>query len=270
MAETTSTQPSRKKAGLTQRMMPQASFSQPQWIRAARWPMATHLLMASWFWAFIIIAWIGAAVLFSQINDDGITMSIMQFVQHGALWFPFSISIMIAIMAPLHIANGVTRRSYARAAIAVTLATAVLYGLLIATAMSIEGVIYDAAGWQQQHVAEADGQIVGAAGAPWTEGWIVSALTYILSCAGGLVSGLLVGGTYHRFGGWKGTLLLPLTLIPALLGQADLARVVASGLDSELLIPGLLTLLIVAIGAFAYARIVHTVPISKKWSMYGE
>ena len=53
----------------------------------------------------------------------------------------------------------------------------------------------------------------------WASGLLASWGTYSLLTLTGMVSGLLVGAGYYRFGGLRGTLLLPLGLVPVLSGQ---------------------------------------------------
>lgn len=48
-----------------------------------------------------------------------------------------------------------------------------------------------------------------------------------------VVSGLLVGATYYRLGGWLGTLALPVTIAPLLLAPAALGPEVSPALSFQ-------------------------------------
>ena len=91
----------------------------PQWRRAFGYLLSGHVYMLTlWFWA-IAIPVVAIVMFIVGQYVDPVTMSAMAFTHHAALWFPFSIAIILAVTyLPIHVANGMTRRSFSQAAIA--------------------------------------------------------------------------------------------------------------------------------------------------------
>ncbi|GAA4423348.1 hypothetical protein GCM10023169_18820 [Georgenia halophila] len=240
------------------------STSRPQWRRATRWMLGMQLYLAAWFWLIAVI--VIAAALFVLDRTVGVQLSYFQFVQHGALWFPFALMItVVAAMITPHVANGMTRRSFAVAVLVTAAVVAVLYGLLMAVGLEIEGAVYDSFGWPHAHVANAVDDATPMA-EPWTQGFAVSALTYAVRTAAGAVAGMLVAITYYRYGGLRATLALPLTVAPALVSQDALANLLGDALSLSLPALSLLTLVAPLLAAAAFYRITRTVPIAQPWS----
>ena len=87
------------------------------------------------------------------------------------------------------------------------------------------------------------------------------------------VSGLLVGMTYQRVGGWWGTLALPLTAGPVLLVFALFAQDAGPfstsawfGGDQPLLVASAATLLIAGAMAFAFDRLTRGASVPNRTS----
>jgi hypothetical protein len=234
--------------------------SHPQWWRAGVWMLGMQAYLALWFWAIVLFFAVAFVVLLSQVGE--ITISVFQFAAHGALWFPFSLMVTVAaVQITSHVGNGMTRRSFAQAALLTTAVVGLAYGLLMAVGLAVEGALYDRAGWPHLHVAD-----TGPSGAvraePWNEGFLVSALTYAVRTAAGAVAGLLVGTAYYRLGALRGTLALPLAVLPALTSQDDLAAVVAEALGMTLPAYDLVNLAVVVLAALAFWQLVRNVPVA--------
>lgn len=235
-------------------------YSRPQWWRAGAWMLGMHTYLALWFWAVVLCLAVVALVVLNQAGTVGV--SVLQFAAHGALWYPFSLMITVAAaQITSHVGNGMTRRSFAQAALLAVVLVGLLYGVLTAVGLAVEGALYDRAGWPHAHVANT-GESGDVRAVPWSEGVLVSAATYAVRSAGGAVAGLLVGTVYYRLGALRGTLALPLTVLPALAGQDDLADVVADALGLSLAAYDLLNLAVVALAALAFWRLVRTIPIA--------
>ncbi|GAA4286709.1 hypothetical protein [Georgenia daeguensis] len=249
--------------GLTagsQRYGRRVSHRRPQWWRAAFWMVRTQAYLGLWFWAIVVVLALAATVVVSQVAQ--VEVSILQFAAHGALWFPFALMItVVAAQLTGHVGNGMTRRSFVRAALLAATATGLVYGLVIAVGLAVEGAIYDGVGWPHVHVAT-----TGPGGddvvAPWGLGLPTSAFVYAVRTAGSAVAGLLVGITYYRLGGLRGTLLLPLTVLPAVVGQDDLAARAADALGLSLPLYTFATLAVLALAAWVFGRLTRHAPLA--------
>ncbi len=181
--------------------------------RAPQWRRTLHHLLSSyvyvltlWFWAVALPVVAIIVAVISQ-NVDQVTLSGVAFTHHGALWFPFSIAIIVSVTyLPIHVANGMTRTSFSQAAILVGLLVGVLNGLISTLALLLEEQIYHRLGWY--HGGNSGELEVFHAGV------LPYALGLVLLFTAGQCSGALVGITYYRLGALRGTLALPLTMLP--------------------------------------------------------
>lgn len=183
----------------------------PQWLRAARRPMGVYLVLWAWMWAVCLVGVTVAIVLTDRLGT--VELSVAQFIRNGPLvWFLFSVGVIIvaACLTP-HVANGMTRRSFVVGTLTATVIGSLLFAAASAGILLLEGVVYDRMGWGH-HAVEGDSYTAGV----WEAGVGTLLLDHALVTVAGSVTGLLVGVTYYRLGGWWGTLALPLTLLPIL------------------------------------------------------
>lgn len=231
-----------------------------QWTRASRSYFAVYAFLWTWMWAIALPAAAVAMIIVDRVAT--VDTSILQFVRSGpAVWMLFSVAIIVtASYLPVHVANGMTRRSVIRGALMAAVLGSLLFGVAMGLAMLAEGAVYDALGWAQDTVAGDD----GAAGV-WQVGIVPMLLDYVLACLGGAVSGLLVGIVYYRAGGWWGTLTLPLTVLPAL-AVTFIAGGVQATLGS-LVLPAAVTHVVPAVlilaAALAFGLLARSVPIDR-------
>lgn len=228
----------------------------PQWLRATSWTLAAHLYLAAWFWAIAVVAVTIALVVVDRVGT--VEVSIAQFAAQGATWFPFAIAIILTgSQIGVHVANGMTRRSFLRAALLSVLVSALVYALVMSTLLLVEGAVFDRMGWP--HVPDGEDR------SAWQDGFGPALLDYGLLFLAGQVSGLLVGITYYRFGGWWGTLLLPLTVAPVLLIQLAGPLVGGSRTVGDIVVPSAvgvaIALALIGLAAYAFARVTRDVPI---------
>lgn len=190
---------------------PATTTGSPQWRRAFGYLLSGHVYMLTlWFWA-IAIPVVAIVMFIVGQYVDPVSMSAMAFTHHGALWFPFSIAIILAVTyLPIHVANGMTRRSFSQAAILVSVVVAVLNAAIATAALLVEEQIYDALGWIHGSNNESAGILV------FEDGVLTYALGLLLLFLGGQISGSLIGIAYYRLGGIAGTLALPLSMLPLL------------------------------------------------------
>lgn len=163
--------------------------------------------VAVWYWAIVLVVVVALPFVVSAFGEVGV--STIWFARQSGVWFPFSIMIVIATTYPqVHVANGMTRRSYVRGALLAACGAALAFSLLMAGGLMVERAWYGAMGWR------------------WSlqdQGWFDPDVTfgsllvaYLATFVVAYVSGLLVGTVYAAAGGWWGTLTLPLTAGPSL------------------------------------------------------
>lgn len=159
-------------------------------------------------WFFGIVAVLATAATILENTFGQVQVSHLQFARTGGLWFLFTLGIVTVVgMLTTHVAAGGTRRSFVAATLAVGLGSALVYALALGVGLEIEGAVYAANGWPH---AALEGEADPSAGI---------AVTFppaVVSYAAGTVSGLLVGLSYYRFGGLRGTVVLPVALAPIL------------------------------------------------------
>jgi hypothetical protein len=217
----------------------------------ASWLLWMNLYLAAWAWAMAIIVVTGALVVINQVGE--VNNSVMAFARQGAIWFPFSVLIAItAAYLPVHIAAGLTRRSLALGSLIAATGIALVYGAVFAGLLVVERAVFDALGWRWQILEEFSPRSIEA-GTMFVSNTLLFLVAY--------VSGLLVGISYQRLGGWWGTLALPLTAGPILLVSAIFAEDAGPfstsewfGGDRPLLVASAVALLVVAVMAFVFDR----------------
>lgn len=259
-----STLTSRPSGGLP--ASPRPARRRSQWRRAAAWSLGANLYLAAWFWAIAVVGVTVALVIIDRVAT--VEMSIMQFASQGATWFPFAVAItFVTSQIGVHVANGMTRRAFIRAHLLSVVVSAAAYTLLMSTAMAVEGAVYDRLGWP--HVP---GDVERAL---WQDAFAPSLLEYGLVFLAAQMSGLLVGIAYYRFGGWWGTLLLPLTVAPVVLVQIagpvlggtwngrEISEPLGTGVPVSAwgFLAGALVL--IALAALAFSRLARDVPVRR-------
>ncbi|MGC5617450.1 hypothetical protein [Georgenia sp. Z1491] len=195
--------------------------ARPQWVRAAASMLSVHGVVGAWFWVGAVVLVTLATLVVDRFTT--VRVSILQYASYAMLWFPFSIAVVVAAVLTVYVANGMTRRSFIRGALASSVVVALGYGLVMALLLLVEGWIYGALGWAHGAMGTDDDGIVEGI---WESGLLAPWGVATLMVLAGLVSGLAVGAGYYRFGGLRGTVLLPFALLPVLGAQVliDLGR----------------------------------------------
>ncbi|SFJ68537.1 hypothetical protein [Cellulomonas sp. KH9] len=170
---------------------------------------AANLTLLVWFWVCSVPVVVVASVLVDRLLgvDDA---SVVLYARHAAIWFPFSQAIaLVALYLRLHVAAGMTRRTFARATVLVGVGTGAAYGVVLTVLAVVERGIHTALGrgWRVT-----DGFLADESS---PLGLLLAEL--VVCCVVGNVSALLVGAAYQRWGGLRGTLALPLTVGPVFL-----------------------------------------------------
>ncbi|MBO0923595.1 hypothetical protein J1G44_03755 [Cellulomonas sp. zg-ZUI199] len=178
-------------------------------VRTARVLGAVLLSMAGIFWALAVVAVVIATLVVWRVNGSA-DVSIAVYARQAATWFPFSLGIMlVGAYLRVHIASGVTRRTFVRAALLVELAAGVGYAAVFTALVLLERAVHDALGWESVITEIQLADESASTGAMLLE----LSVTFVVAN----LSGLLVGAVYLRFGAWVGTLTLPLTVGPLVL-----------------------------------------------------
>ncbi|MBD7919987.1 hypothetical protein H9657_17080 [Cellulomonas sp. Sa3CUA2] len=164
------------------------------------------LQMAGWFWGIAIVAIVAGNVIGWAVAG-ATDVSIAIYARQAATWFPFSLAIMlVAAYLRVHVAAGMTRRSFVRAALVVEVGAGLAYAAVLTALVLAERAVHDALGWDSV-ITEV--QVSDASSPVWAL-FLDQAVPFVL----GNLSGLLVGVVYLRGGAWWGTLTLPLTVGP--------------------------------------------------------
>lgn len=176
-------------------------------LRATRQILAGLRPVLTWFIAIAAVAFtlIGLGILLTS-DPDGVATEI---AGAGAIrYFPMAIGIMLTpTMLPMYVAQGVTRRQFARVCVLVTLALAALMALFMCVAYAVEALAYRLGGETY------------ALGLPhlfdsWNEFGLIFT-EYLVLTAASIAAGWLIGSVYYRLHWFWATLLIPVCLIPA-------------------------------------------------------
>jgi hypothetical protein len=175
-------------------------------VRTARYLLWWILRVAVWFWPILVLLVVSVRLVLAATGV--LPTSILAGATQAGVWFPFSLLIGIAATYPqVHVAAGMTRRSYLRGVLIAVVVSTATSALLMTLALRAERAWYDAMGWTWSLDGRPDSPV----------GWVTGVL---LPCAAMFLvahlSGLLVGTVYASRGGWWGTLTLPLTAGPVM------------------------------------------------------
>lgn len=176
----------------------------PRWVEAAVWQAVGHWAILGGF--FLVVVVVMAVVLAIVSQNTTPTLSAFQYPMQGAMWIPFGVAIHFATswLGP-HIAAGMTRRSFVRAAVGGVGLLAVSGAIVTLLLLRLEAWVYGLLGW----TAGTDPGRIAPAEAPTLA--YLWGLILLIAVAG--LTGLVVGLTYARLGP-VATLLLPVTLLP--------------------------------------------------------
>lgn len=160
--------------------------------------------IALWYGAIMLAITIAVPFVIARFTE--VEASTLWYARQSAIWFPFSIMIGVAAAyLPVHVAGGMTRRTYVRGSVLAAVGLAGIFAVAGALLLLAERTWYQAVGWGwrlEDGWSDAGGGL-----------WPV-ALAMFLTFLVADLSGLLVGSVYAAGGGWWGTLTLPLTVGP--------------------------------------------------------
>ncbi len=206
---------------------------------AARYLLRGYLRIALWYVGAVLALGALIPLLISRSGDVGV--SIVAVSWQAGVWFGFSLNATLAVTyLGAHVSLGMTRRSYWQA----VLLAAGVFGTALAAfqtgVLALERWWFGAMGWRGNSV---DGLVVSG------EGWGPTAGRYLLLYLTALVCGAVVSLVYARFGGWVGTLCLPVTVGPLLVVGALLIEAGDGSVLSALGVPAAQVDAVATVGA---------------------
>lgn len=164
-------------------------------------------------WPIGIVATVAAGLgLLVDVFTDRAVGSVWEHAGGPVRWvFIFGLAVTPAIL-PTYLAHGITRRTFTWAAAVAGGLLVLLLSAFLAVGFLVERAVYAALDAAQT----LDGPHL------FTDPVQVHLVLaeYALLASGYFIAGWLVGSVYYRFGGWRGTLALPLTAAPALVVEA--------------------------------------------------
>ena len=170
--------------------------------------------VARWFWPVAVLVAVLIEAIIASVAP--ITQSAWEYAAQWPRWWLFSMGItLIVTYLPVVVAHGVTRRAALRALATSAVLVAATWATFMVIGHIVERFVYGRLGWPDTlttpHLFSNGYQVLPV----FTE-YSVIFLAY-------LVSGGLIGAGYYRWGGIRGTLLLPLGLLPVAAVESLLA-----------------------------------------------
>jgi hypothetical protein len=187
----------------------------PQWWRAAADIASANRLAVLGFVGLLLVVAVAGGPVVRVFTD--LDQSIVRGVLVASPGFMLALGlIVVLVQTGAHVAAGMTRRSFLRAATATSVLGVVIVGLGGTLALVVEGAVYRSL--DIPHGGFGTGP-AGVATGLWDEGIAVTVGVCTLASLAGVLAGLAVGAGFQRFGGLKGSVYLPLgalTLIAAM------------------------------------------------------
>lgn len=182
----------------------------------ARVVTRTALRQGTWVWAIAIAATFGISLLVGHYG--GTPLSVLSTAVQGPRWYLF-VMLLVIVLASIgpSVAHGMTRRSFTRQVCTGAVLAALGYGLVASLVHAAERALFLTRGWD--HVAAYGRRAVPAG--PWA----LVAVDHAVVLATFALSGVAVAAVFYRWGGWAGTLALPVTAGPVLVVPALVAHV---------------------------------------------
>jgi hypothetical protein len=217
--------------------------------QAAVTQLARTMMRDNLAWILVVAAGIAvfhAAIVTAAAIWGNVGGSMWAGVGSIMQWLAFAAGIGFGAWLPVAVAHGVTRRTTAAAATRAILALGAGLAVLVQAVLAVEWAAYRAAGLvyrlDNEHWFDHPGQAH------------LVLLEHTLLFTGFAASGWLVYLVYYRFGAGRGTLLLPLAMLPAAatIGAVSAGRTPQAGSPAwvgTLGLPAAATLSLLAVGA---------------------
>lgn len=174
-------------------------------LRVTRQVLAGLRPLLALFIAIVAVAFTIVGIGLVLSSDEN---SAAEIAGAGALrYFPMAIGIMLTpTMMPMYVAQGVTRRQFARSGALITLALAALTALFMCAAYPVEALAYRLGGRTYElglpHLFDA-----------WNDFALIF-IEYLVLTTASIAAGWLIGTMYYRLHWFWATLLIPVCLVP--------------------------------------------------------
>ncbi|MDQ7905596.1 hypothetical protein RB614_13830 [Phytohabitans sp. ZYX-F-186] len=232
------------------------------WI-VTRTQTRASLLMVAGYWAIMLPIYAAIVALVLAVGD--VDVSIWATSGGSApKYFLLAVGVMLAtVYLPVYVGNGVTRRDFALGASLYILLAAAVYAVFMTLGFAIEYPIYSAR------------DLMGNLTDPYPVRSMADALAMLvgqlLVGAVYLVCGWLMGTCFYRLGAWWGIVLIPLTVLPAVVTEIGfdalwLGYAINNGLGIEpppLAVGVLMAVASIAVAWVANFVLIRTVAIKK-------
>lgn len=230
-----------------------------QWLTAATWHLRSLLRIMVWIWAAAALFIVAVLVVLSQVAGEIPTLSAVSLSHQALLWIPTGFIGGIASTGlELHVASGMTRRSFVIASSVAALGVGLFNAAVGTVLLLVERAVYDELGWTHGS-AMTNAEVFAGGEATYALGLA------LMFCAAILI-GLLAGTSFYRFGVKRGFMLLPLSLAPllvvSLVGVDYSTQWGLWGTGPNLPSSPLLGVAAIALGLVGYSALVRRVPIA--------
>ncbi len=167
-----------------------------------------------WFWPVALTLTFGTGLTIAAFTP--VTQSFWENAAQWPRWWLFAMGVALtATQLPMAVLHGVTRRAVIRSLLVSAALISMIWALFMVLGHVIEQFLFDRMDWQYAletpHLFH-DGYDV-----------LPIFVEFTLIFLGYQLSGALIGGLYYRFGAWRGTLLIPVGLLPAAAMEALLS-----------------------------------------------
>jgi hypothetical protein len=163
------------------------------------------LYWGKWTLGVIALVYTAISVVVASFGTPGEATSVWASIIWLLQWAAFPGGIAVGVCIPLLVAHGITRRRIIAAGAIAVCALAFGVAVMIQAGLAVEWLIYRSRGMPYQvggsHLFDSIGEVH------------LILPEYGLNLASFLVAGLLIYLVYYRFG-WRGTLVVPLALVP--------------------------------------------------------
>ncbi|MDX3004325.1 hypothetical protein PWY87_21740 [Kribbella solani] len=163
------------------------------------------------YWVVMLVALLGVGIVIALLTG-GVKASVWDYGTQSPKYFSMAIGITLTpAFFTLLIAQGVTRRMYSVASGIYLTGTAAATALLWLLAYQAEHALYAGQGWPDKltnphlFTNTSQGELIFA--------------EFFLMILAHEVTGWLLGITFFRLGFWRGVLLLPVSLVPAVAAE---------------------------------------------------
>ena len=180
-----------------------------------------------WVWGIAVVATVAIPLVVDRFG--GQPLSVFATAIQGPRWYLF-VLVLIIVAAGFgpSVALGLTRREFVRQIGTAGVVAGAAYGVVAGLVQTAEHAFHAAQGWGHESVFGMRPMPAGP--------WLLVTVDHMVALCTFALAGLAVGATYYRWGGWLGTLALPLTVGPVLTVPGLLAHVepveLGNGLDA--------------------------------------